>query len=320
MAKKVKSVSSKTFKERFSISMKYEKLLYLMAIPAVVWFIFFHYLPFYGLQIAFKDYSPFVGIWDSKWVGLDNFEYIFFGAGQMMFLRALKNTIILNLYGLIFEFPVPILLALLFNEVRSDKFRKFSQTVLYLPHFISQLVVCGLAINLLSPTGGLINNILVNLNIIAEPIYFMVEPEYYRTIYTGTGIWKNAGFDSIIFFAALLGISPSLYEAAKMDGTNKFQEMWHITLPGIAPTVVIMFILRVGSIINASYEKTLLLYLPQTYEVSDVLGSYIYRIGLQSGTQMDVAAAAGLFNSVVALMLVTIANTLAKKLGGSTLW
>ncbi len=310
----------KKFSERLAYSWKHEKILYFLAIPAIVWFLCFHYLPFYGLQIAFKRYSPFIGIWDSKWIGFENFRYIFFGAGQYMFLRALKNTIVLNIYNLVFGFPIPILLALLFNEVRNNKFRKISQTVLYLPHFISELVVCGLAINLLSPTGGLINVVLVKLGIIAEPIYFMAEPQFYRSIYIGTGIWKNAGFDSIIYFAALLGIAPSLYEACKIDGANKFQEIWHITLPGIAPTVVVMFILRVGKLLSASYEKTLLLYLPQTYDVSDVLGSYIYRIGIAGGNQMDVATAAGLFNSVVALILVSGANNLSKRLGGNSLW
>ncbi len=320
LKKKTKTSKKTNFKEKLRESLKYEGILYLMAIPAVLWFIFFHYLPFYGLQIAFKDYSPFVGIWESEWVRFKHFEYIFFGPGSEMFLRALKNTLVLNGYNLLFGFPVPILLALLFNEMRSNIFRKVSQTVLYLPHFISELVVCGLAINLLSPAGGLINIILVNLGIISEPIYFIAESEYYRTIYIGTGVWKNAGFDSIIYFAALLGISPSLYEAGKMDGTNKFQEIWHITLPGIAPTVIIMFILRIGKLLSSSYEKTLLLYLPQTYDVADVLGSYIYRIGIAGGNQMDVATAAGLFNSVVALILVSSANTFSKRLGGNSLW
>ncbi len=318
--KGVVEANKKKFSERLSYSLKHEKILYILALPAVIWFFCFHYLPFYGLQIAFKDYSPFKGIWESEWVWFDNFKYIFFGRGQFMFLRALKNTIILNVYNLFFGFPIPILLALLFNEVRNNRFRKISQTVLYLPHFISELVVCGLAINLLSPTGGLINVLLVKFGFLSQPIYFMTEPMFYRSIYIGTGIWKNAGFDSIIYFAALLGIAPSLYEAAKIDGANKFQEIWHITLPGIAPTVIVMFILRVGKILNASYEKTLLLYLPQTYDVSDVLGSYIYRIGIEGGSQMDIAAAAGLFNSVVALVLVTVANNFSKRLGGNSLW
>ncbi len=312
--------NNKKFSERLKYSWEHEKILYLLALPALIWFLCFHYLPFYGLQIAFKNYSPFVGIWESKWVGFDNFEYIFFGRGQFMFLRALKNTIVLNVYSLFFAFPIPILLALLFNEVRNNKFRKVAQTVLYLPHFISQLVVCGLAINLLSPAGGLINILLVNLGIISKPIYFMIDTQYYRGIYIGTSIWKNAGFDSIIYFAALLGIAPSLYEAAKIDGANKFQEIWHITLPGIAPTVIVMFILRIGKLLSNSYEKTLLLYLPQTYEVADVLGSYIYRIGIGNGNQMDIATAAGLFNSVVALILVTTANNFSKRLGGNALW
>lgn len=315
-----KSKSRKYTFANIKHSFKYQKLLYFLAVPAILYYIIFHYLPFYGLQIAFKDYSAFKGIWDSSWNGLDNFKYIFAGSGKFMFLRALKNTIVINVYTLIFAFPIPIILALLFNEIRNDRFRKVSQTVLYLPHFISELVVAGIVINLLSPDTGVINNILVSLNIIDEPIYFMILPEYYRFIYISSGVWKNAGFDSIIYFAALLGISPSLYEAAKVDGANKFHCMMHITLPGISSTIIIMFILRVGKLLSIGFEKTLLLYQPQTYEVADVLGSYIYRIGLQGANQLDIATAAGLFESVVAVTLVYISNRISKKVGGTSLW
>lgn len=301
-------------------SLKNQRLLYFLALPAIIYYIVFHYLPFYGLQIAFKDYSTFRGILDSPWNGLDNFRYIFAGPGRMMFLRALRNTFIINAYSLIFAFPIPIVLALLFNEIRGNIFRKVAQTALYLPRFISELVVAGFVINLLSPDTGVINNILVSLNIIDEPIYFMIMPQYYRFIYIASGVWKNAGYDSIIYFAALLGISPSLYEAAKVDGANKFHVMMNITLPGIAPTIVIMFILRIGRLLRIGFEKTILLYQPQTYEVADVLGSYIYRIGLQGANQLDIAAAAGLFEAVVAVTLVFIANRLSRKLGGTSLW
>lgn len=318
--KQTKIKPKKTFFSKMNDSFKYQKLLYFLALPAILYFIIFHYLPFYGLQIAFKDYSTFKGIWESPWNGIDNFKYIFAGSGKFMFIRALKNTLIINAYSLIFAFPIPIILALLFNEVRSNLFRKISQTVLYLPHFISELVVAGLVINLLSPDTGVINNILVSLHIIEEPIYFMIMPEYYRFIYIASGVWKNAGFDSIIYFAALLGISPSLYEAAKVDGANKFHTMINITLPGISSTIIIMFILRVGKLLSIGFEKTLLLYQPQTYDVADVLGSYIYRIGLQGGNQLDIATAAGLFESVVAVILVYISNRLSRKFGGTSLW
>lgn len=316
----MKNKKKQSFIERLKKSWEKEKALYFLVIPAIVYYLLFHYLPFYGLQIAFKNYSPFVGIWESSWNGVDNFKYIFFGSGQLMFLRAFKNTLIINGYTLMFAFPIPILLALLFNEIRSNNFRRVSQTVLYLPHFISELVVAGLVINLLSPSTGVINNILVASGILKEPVYFMVMPEYYRFIYIGSGVWKNAGFDSIIYFAALLGISPSLYEAAKVDGANKFQLIWNVTLPSIMPTIVIMFILRVGKLLTIGFEKTLLLYQPQTYDVADVLGSYIYRIGLQGSNQLDVAAAAGLFQAIVALILITLSNRISKWLGGSTLW
>ncbi|WP_242985395.1 ABC transporter permease [Vallitalea okinawensis] len=321
MVKPLRSSTKKvTFGTKLKYSFKHQKLFYFLALPAIIYYLIFHYLPFYGLQIAFKDYSTFKGIWDSVWVGLDNFKYIFSGSGKFMFLRALKNTLLINAYSLIFAFPIPIILALLFNEIRNNLFRKVSQTVLYLPHFISELVVAGLVINLLSPDTGVINNILMSLHIIDEPIYFMIMPEYYRFIYIASGVWKNAGFDSIIYFAALLGISPSLYEAAKVDGANKFHVITNITLPGISSTIIIMFILRVGKLLSIGFEKTILLYQPQTYEVADVLGSYIYRIGLQGANQLDVATAAGLFESVVAVILVYISNRISKKIGGTSLW
>lgn len=301
-------------------SWKHQKLLFLLVIPVVVYYGLFHYLPFVGLQIAFKRYSPFIGMWDSKWVGLDNFEYLLFGPGKLMFLRAFKNTFIINFYQLLFAFPMPILLALLFNEMKSKNYRKVAQTALYLPHFISELVICGMVINFLSPITGVVNNLLVDMNIIAEPIYFMIKPEYYRFIYVSSELWKNAGFDSIIYFAALLGISPSLYEAAKVDGANRFHQIWHITLPGISSTIVIMFILRIGKLLKIGFEKTILLYTPSTYSVADVLGSYVYRIGLTGSSQLDMATAAGLFEAVVGFSLVILANSMAKKYSDTSLW
>ncbi len=309
-------IKKKSLKE----SWKHQKLLFLMMVPVVLYYLIFHYLPFYGLQIAFKRFSPFVGIWDSKWVGLENFNYLFFGPGKVMFLRALKNTLVINSYELVFAFPLPILLAILFNEMKSARYRKVSQTALYLPHFISELVIAGMVINFLSPVTGVVNNVLLNIGIIEAPIYFMIKPEYYRFIYIFAGVWKNVGFDSIIYFAALLGISPSLYEAAKVDGANRFQQMWNITLPGISSTVIIMFILKIGKLLKIGFEKTILLYTPSTYSVSDVLGSYVYRIGLQGSNQLDMATAAGLFEALVGLTLVMIANRIAKRYSETSLF
>ena len=301
-------------------SWKHHKLLFLLVVPVVLYYIFFHYLPFYGLQIAFKRYSPFIGIWESKWVGFDNFKYLIVGPGKIMFVRAFFNTFIINFYQLIFAFPLPIILALMFNEMKSAGYRKVAQTALYLPHFISELVISGMVINFLSPVTGVVNNVLLNLNLISDPIYFMIKPEYYRFIYIFSEVWKNVGFDSIIYFAALLGISPSLYEAAKVDGANRFKQIYHITLPGISSTVVIMFILRIGKLLKIGFEKTILLYTPSTYSVSDVLGSYVYRIGLQGASQLDMATAAGLFEALVGFTLVVIANNLAKKYSETSLW
>lgn len=315
-----KNQAPKVKRRGFRASWQHQKLLFLMMVPVVAYYAIFHYLPFYGLQIAFKRYSPFVGVWDSPWVGFENFYYLFLGPGRMMFLRALKNTFVINFYELIFAFPLPILLAILFNEMRSASYRKVAQTALYLPHFISELVIAGMVINFLSPVTGVVNNALVSLGLITEPIYFMIKPEYYRFIYIASGVWKNVGFDSIIYFAALLGISPSLYEAAKVDGASRFQQIWHVTLPGISSTVIIMFILKIGRLLKIGFEKTILLYTPSTYSVSDVLGSYVYRIGLQGSNQLDMATAAGLFEALVGLTLVMIANQIAKRYSETSLF
>lgn len=318
--KKEKKKDQKTFRQKAYHVFKYEKQLIILALPMVLYYFFFHYLPLYGLQIAFKDYSPFIGIWESPWNGLDNFEYLITGVASTYFLRSVKNTLVMNFYDIIFGFPIPIILALLFNELKSAKFRKVAQTAMYLPHFISLTVICGMTTLFLSPASGIVNEVLQNLGLISKPIYFLMEADYYRTIYIGTGIWQDAGFNSIIYFAALLGISPSLYEAAKVDGANKFQQMFYITLPGITPTIIIMFIIKIGNILKIGFEKTLLLYQPATYEVSDVMGSYVYRIGLAGSNEMDIAAAAGLLENLIGISLVIIANSLSRKYSETSLW
>lgn len=289
--------------------------LYLLLIPFLAWYVLFMYKPMYGLQIAFKDFSLFKGIEGSDWVGLEHFKQFFNGP---YFWRTLKNTLLLSLYQLIFAFPAPIVLALLLNEVRNRLFQKFVQTFTYLPHFISIVVVAGIVTNFLAPSTGIVNSILQLLG--GEKLYFLTKPEYFRTIYIiSMDIWKEMGFGAIVYIAALAGVNPALYEAAKIDGANRFQIIWNVTLPSIIPTIAIMLILKIGQLMEVGYEAIILLYQPATYETADVISTYVYRSGLQEG-QYDLATAAGLFNASVSLLLVIMANRLSKKLTETGLW
>ena len=288
--------------------------LYLLLIPALLFYIFFVYKPFYGLQIAFKDYSLFKGIAESEWVGLKHFVKFFQGP---YFLRTLKNTFFIGLYGVIFSFPAPIAFALLLNEMRNKKLRGTIQTLSYMPYFISIVVVAGLVVNLLSPSSGLVNMVIKKFG--GEPIYFLTQPNMFRPIYILMYIWKDTGFASIIYFAALSSIDPQLYEAAYMDGANKFKRMLHITLPGILPTIMILLILKLGTILNVGYESIILLYQPATYEKADVINTFVYRSGIAEG-RYDVATAVGLFNGVVSLILVLASNLVSKKTTEYGIW
>ncbi|WP_312880478.1 ABC transporter permease [Paenibacillus phytorum] len=289
--------------------------LYLLLIPFLAWYVLFMYKPMYGLQIAFKDFSLFKGIEGSAWVGLEHFKQFFNGP---YFGRTLKNTLLLSVYQLIFAFPAPIVLALLLNEVRNRLFQKFVQTFTYLPHFISIVVVAGIVTNFLAPSTGIVNSILQLLG--GEKLYFLTKPEYFRTIYIiSMDIWKEMGFGAIVYIAALAGVNPALYEAAKIDGAGRFQIIWNVTLPSIIPTIAIMLILKIGQLMEVGYEAIILLYQPATYETADVISTYVYRSGLQEG-QYDLATAAGLFNASVSLLLVIMANRLSKKLTDTGLW
>ncbi|MFZ5967163.1 MAG: ABC transporter permease [Bacillota bacterium] len=291
-----------------------DKYLYLLLAPMVLWYIIFLYKPMYGLQIAFKDFSIFKGIENSPWVGLENFKTFF---KSHYFLRNLKNTLLINIYSLIIGFPIPIILALMINEVKNSIFKKTVQTLTYLPHFISVVVVAGIVTNFLAPTNGLLNLLIEKLG--GEKIYFLMEAKYFRTVFISMNLWKEAGFQSIVYLAALSGINPQLYEAAVMDGASKWKQLWHVTIPGIMPTIVIMLIIRIGSLLEVGYESIILLYKPSTYETADVLSTYVYRAGLETA-QYDLAAAVGLFNAVVAFILVIGANRLSKKFTESGLW
>ncbi len=308
------SFAQPTRVQRIVDHLKREWQIYAMLIPLVIWLLLFLYKPMYGLQIAFKDYSIFRGITASPWIGFEHFHTLF---GSEQFVRALRNTFIISFYTLVFGFPMPILLALMFNEVLNQWFRKSTQTIVYLPHFISSVIIAGIVITAFSPSAGIVNTVLGWFG--ADPIYFLTKPEWFRPIFIGTGIWQEAGFQSIVYLAAIAGVSPTLYESAVVDGASRWQMMWKITIPSILPTILIMLIIRIGNLLEVSFEMIILLYQPATYETADVVNTFIYRQGLQSG-QYDFAAAAGLFNAVIAFILVMGANSISKRYSRTSLW
>ena len=300
--------------QRISDHLRRDWQLYVLLLPTVVWLIVFLYKPMYGLQIAFKDYSIFKGVAGSPWIGFEHFEFLFNSDG---FLRAVRNTIAISFWSLLIGFPVPILLALMFNEILHKKYKSAAQTIVYLPHFISSVIIAGIVITAFSPSAGIVNTILGWFGV--DPIYFLTKPEWFRPIFIGTTIWQEAGFQSIVYLAAIAGVSPTLYESAVVDGASRWQMMWKITVPSIMPTIIIMLIIRIGNMLEVSFEMIILLYQPSTYETADVVNTFIYRQGLQNG-QYDFAAAAGLFNAVVAFVLVIGANSISKRYSRTSLW
>lgn len=294
--------------------MRNEYDLYLMLAPMVLFYLIFAYKPMMSLIIAFKDYSPFVGVWESDWVGLQHFKDFF---SSPYAFRTIRNTLVISISTLLFTFPMPILLALLLNEVRRDKFRKLVQTVSYIPHFISVVVICGMLTSFLSPSSGVINTMIEFFG--GEPIYFLAEEKFFVPIYILMNIWRNTGYSSIVYIAALTSISEDLYEAARVDGASRWKQLLHITIPGLVPTIVVMLLVQLGKILNVGYETIILLYNPGTYETADVINTFVYRTGILEG-RYDYATAIGLFNSVVALILVLSANKLSNKLTETGLW
>lgn len=293
---------------------KKNKLLYLMFLPVVVYYLIFHYAPMFGIVIAFKDYNAFTGFIRSPWVGLKHFKDFF---SSPYCWRLIRNTFLISFYGLIFGFPAPILLTLLLNELKDGWFKKTTQTISYLPHFVSTVIIVGMYVNFLSPSTGLINNIIEKLG--GERIYFLNDPKYFRSLYTIMNIWKGVGWGSIIYLAALTGIDPELYEACIIDGGGRLRQTWHITLPGIANTVIIMLIMRIGRLLSVGYESIILMYTPATYETADVISTYVYRRGLVDA-DYSFSTAVGLFNSVVGFIFIFTANALAKRFSETSLW
>ena len=284
-----------------------------MAVPVILFYICFCYLPMGGLLIAFQDYSPTKGIWGSKWVGFENFIDFF---NDYQFPRLLRNTLTLSLELILFGFPAPILLALLINELRGKRYRKVVQTVSYLPHFISLIVVTGMLTDF-SMTSGLFNDIIAFFGGERSPL--LQNPKLYRTMYVASGIWQQVGWGSIIYLSALAGVDQQLYEAASIDGAGKWKQLLNVTLPGIAPTIIIMLIMRMGSLMNMGYEKTILLYNPSTYDTADIISSYIYRVGLLE-QDWSYSTAVGLFNSVINFGLLIFTNKMSKKYSETSLW
>ncbi|WP_127583316.1 ABC transporter permease [Paenibacillus koleovorans] len=303
-------VERQSFKKRLSDA----KFLLILFAPAMVFYILFEYLPMFGLVIAFKDYNAFKGVWASEWVGFKYFSYFFQNPD---FLVLLKNTLLLGFYSILFGFPAPILLALLMNELRSIFFKRFVQTVSYLPHFISNVIMVSMIIMFLSPTSGMINQIVQWFG--GDPIYFLSKPEYFRTIYVTSGIWQGVGWGTIIYLAALSSIDPHLYEAAEIDGAGRWKKMWHITLPGIVPVMFILLILNVGSLMSTSFEKVYLLYNPLVYSTADIFSTYTYRVGLLQGN-FSYSTAIGMFNGITSFLLLYAANFAAKKIKQVSLW
>lgn len=287
--------------------------LYILVLPVLLFYILFHYKPMYGAIIAFKDYTPALGVSESPWIGFDNFIRFF---KSVYFGRLIKNTILLSVYNLIFGFPAPIILALLLNEVHNKHFKNLTQTITYLPHFISLIVVTGMLTDF-SMTSGLFNDIIEFFGGERSPL--LQNPDLYRTMYVASGIWQQVGWGSIIYLSALAGVDQQLYEAASIDGAGKWKQLLHVTLPGIAPTIIIMLIMRVGQLMSMGYEKTILLYNPSTYDTADIISSYIYRVGLLE-QDWSYSTAVGLFNSVINFCLLIFTNKISKKFSETSLW
>jgi putative aldouronate transport system permease protein len=288
--------------------------LYSMILPGLFFFVVFKYVPLLGSVIAFQDYSVFRGFFESEWVGLKHFANLF---SNLDFLRILNNTLLISLYHLLFGFAAPIILALLMNEVKNMAFNRTIQSLVYLPHFLSWVIVGGLVMSLLSPEGGLVNEVVGLFGI--DPIFFMQEPEYFRSIIVSSSVWKEVGWGAIIYLAALSGINPDLYEAAEIDGAGKFRQAISISLPCLLPTIIVLFLLRIGHILDLGFEQVYIFLNPLVAEKGEIIDTYVYQVGLL-GAQFSYTTAIGLFKSVVGLILIITANQLSKKFTNNSIF
>ncbi|MCL2411287.1 MAG: ABC transporter permease subunit [Treponema sp.] len=304
-------------------------MLYLMLLMPIAFFVVFRYVPMTNIVIAFRHYNFFRGVWATPnpactgyphlpgcnhWVGFHYFQEAF---SSPAFWRAVRNTLMLNFLDLVMGFPAPIILALLLNEIAFRRFKKFTQTVVYLPHFLSWIIISGMAVQLFAPGGGVVNILLGQLGI--GPIDFLMTPRNWVTTYIGLGIWKDMGWGTIIYLASITSISPELYEAAEVDGAGRLRKIWSITLPGIRPTIMVLLILRLGIILGSEFDRPFAMQNPTVMEVADVLSTYVYRVGIRSG-QFSLTAAVGLFQSIICVAFLVMANALAKKTGERGVW
>lgn len=288
--------------------------LYILLLLVMAYYVVFHYAPMYGVQIAFRNYSASKGIWGSTFVGFKHFERFF---KAFDFKRLMGNTIGISLYQLAVGFPAPILLAILINEIRNRYFKKTVQMVTYAPHFLSLVVVTGIVTTFLSPSSGVVNQVIKSMG--GEPVYFMAEPAYFKTIFVFSGVWQNVGWNTIIYLATIAGIDPELYEAAVMDGANKLRRILHVTLPMLVPTITILFIMNIGRLMQVGFEKVLLLQNDLNISASEVISTYVYKNGLLKG-QFSFSTAVGLFNSVINFTLLVTVNAITRRMGGNSLW
>lgn len=313
-----KSQLSKEEKRRVRSKIwKRDKYLVYMIAPVVLYFLIFHYLPMLGLVMAFQKFKPgngFLGVFTGEWVGLKWFQRFFESTYAW---RLIRNTFLLNFYSLIFGFPIPILFAVCITQVRNSFLQKGAQVITYLPYFISTVVVVGMLTNFLSPSSGIINQLIVACG--GQPINFMNEQSWFRPLYVISGSWQSFGFNSIIFVAAIMGISPDLYEAMTVDGATLRQTVWHLTLPLIRPTIVLLLIMSLGNMLNVGFEKVFLMYNESVYETADVISTYVYRQGI-TNKNYSYATAVGLFNSVVGFALVSTANRISRRISETAIW
>ncbi len=307
--------------QRLSLNTKWrmikkDRALYLLLVPGILYFLVFRYWPMYGFLIAFKNFSVAKGILGSPWAGLKHFRFFLESPNAWEIIR---NTLLINFYTILFAFPAPIILASLFNELRNVTFKRVAQTVSYLPHFISTVVICGMVVNFLSPSDGIINQILVNFFGLDEPIFFLSRPEMFRGIYVATEIWQNTGWGTILYLAALAGINPELYEASRIDGANRWQQYWRITFSHLVPVISVVVIINIGQIMLLGPEKILLLYNPLVYETADIIETFVYRRGILQA-DYSYATAVSLFQAFIGFTLMMGANKLSKWTSDSGLW
>jgi putative aldouronate transport system permease protein len=302
------------FRVRWKKDFILNKYLYLMILPLISFYIIFQYIPMYGAIIAFKEYSPMKGVMGSPWVGFDHFSSFF---NSYYFMRILGNTILISVYSLCFEFPMPILLAILLNEVRNKRFKNAVQSITYMPYFISMIVICGILKDFTND-GGIVN-IAYTFIFGGDGQSLLQNPDLFRPLYILSEIWQRIGWESIIYLAALMSIDMEQYEAARMDGASRWKQIWYITIPGLMPVIMIMFILRMGNLLNVGFEKIILLYNPTTYETADVISSFVYRKGLLE-FGWSFSSAVGLFNSLINLILLIVANQISRRVTGNSLW